>query len=132
MTAITATMHRSTFLRCVLLIDAATCAAIGALLTLDGGALAPLFGLAAVLLRCSGISLLPIAAFMVWVATRERLPRAGVWVVIMGNAGWVAGSAALLLAVAATPIGGAFVVAQALGTAVLAALEYVGLRHAAD
>jgi len=131
MTTLTATMHRSTFLRRVLFADAATCAAMGALLTLDAAALAPLFALPAALLTYAGASLFPIAAFILWVATRTAIPPTGVWLVILGNAGWVAGSAVLLV-MGPTLIGAGFVVVQALGTAVLAALEYVGLRHAAD
>ena len=132
MTAMTATIQRATLLRRVLYVDAATCAAMGALLTLDAGVLAPLFGLPAMLLQYSGFSLFPIAAFMLWVATRAALPLPGVWLVIVGNAGWVAGSAALLALASPTAIGYAFVVAQALGTAALAALEYGGLHYAAD
>ena len=131
MTAVTATLHRSTFLRRVLQVDAATCAAMGALLFVDAGALEPLLGLPAALLKYSGVGLFPVAAFILLVATRATLPRSGVWLVILGNAAWVAASASLLGFVAPTAIGYAFVVGQAFATAVLAVLEYAGLHQAA-
>ena len=80
-------------MRRIVLIDAVTCIAMGALLVLGAAALAPLLGLPDTLLQYSGLSLFPIAAFMLWVATRSNLPRAGVWTIIAGNALWVAGSA---------------------------------------
>ena len=125
----TATLDRSTFLRRVLCVDAATCVATGALMTLDAAPLSTLLALPAALLFGSGLSLFPIAAFMLWVATRRDIPRPGVWLVICGNAGWVAGSALVLLANVPTALGYAFVIAQAVVVALLAELQYSGLRR---
>src|SRR5712691_9373460 len=58
--ASTATLDRSTFLRRVLYVDAATCVATGALMTLDAALLSTLLGLPAALLLGSGLSLFPI------------------------------------------------------------------------
>ncbi|HKC45074.1 MAG TPA: hypothetical protein VKC64_14690 [Burkholderiales bacterium] len=129
MTAIAATIDRSSFLRRVVLVDAATCVAMGLLLSLAANMLAPLLELPVLLLEYAGLSLLPIAAFMAWVATRGNLPRLGVWVIIAGNAAWVAGSALLVVSDWASPnlLGYGFVVAQAATVALLAGLEYVGL-----
>ena len=124
-----ATLERSTFLRRALYVDAATCVATGALMSLDAAPLATLLGLPAALLFWSGVSLFPIAAFMLWVASRRDIPRPGAWLVICGNAGWVAGSALVLLANAPTALGYAFVIAQAVVVALLAELEYAGLRR---
>ena len=124
-----ATLERSTFLRRVFCVDAATCVATGALMSLDAAPLATLLGLPGALLFWSGLSLFPIAAFMLWVATRRDVPRPGAWLVICGNAGWVAGSALVLLANAPTGLGYAFVIAQGLVVALLAELEYTGLRR---
>jgi hypothetical protein len=121
----------STFVRRVLFLDAATCAGMGLALTLLAEPLAPFLGLPAALLFYAGIVLLPIAAFIAWVGTREHAPAAGVWLVIAGNAAWVLGSLALFLAVSPTALGYAFVIAQALVVVALAELEYVGLRKAA-
>lgn len=128
-----ATLDRSTFLRRVFCVDAATCVATGMLMSVASSSpaapLAPLLGLPAALLFWSGLSLFPIAAFMLWVATRREIPRPGAWFVICGNAGWVAGSALVLLANAPTALGYAFVIAQGLVVALLAELEYAGLRR---
>jgi hypothetical protein len=121
----------SPFLRTILLVDAATCVATGLLMLIGAGLLDTLLGLPVSLLRYAGASLLPIAVFMAFVATRENPARAAVWVIIVGNIGWVIGSFELLFAGAVSPtlLGTLFVTAQALTVALLAALEYVGLRQ---
>jgi hypothetical protein len=53
-----------------------------------------------------------------------------VWLVIVGNLGWTAESLALLGQQSPTPLGTAFVAAQAIAVLGLAALEYAGLRRA--
>ena len=122
----------TTFLRRVLFVDAATCAAMGLGLLAAAGVLAPALGLPALLLQAAGLSLLPTAAFMAWVATRRELSLLGVWVVIAGNALWVVGSAVLLVPGVVSPslLGYAFVIAQAVAVVLLAELEYVGLSKA--
>ncbi len=50
---------------------------------------------------------------------------------ILGNLGWTAESFATIAQHQPTPLGTAFVAAQALAVLGLAALEYVGLRKAA-
>lgn len=121
------------FLRRVLLADAFTCVATGALLAAGAGMLAALFGLPAVLLQEAGLVLFPIAAFIAYVATRKPVSPRMVWAVIAGNVLWVAGSIALLLSgwVSPTALGQAFVVAQAVIVALLAELEFFGLRRSA-
>lgn len=122
--------RNSTFLRAVLFADAATCVATGLLMTFGSVVLQQYLGLPVEVLRYAGISLLPFAAFLVYLATRENLSPTVVWTVIIVNALWTADSFLLLLIgwVAPTELGYAFVVAQALGVAVFAALEYLGLR----
>jgi hypothetical protein len=123
----------STFLRRVLFADAATCVATGLLMMLGSGVLEQFLGLPAGLSRYAGLSLLPFAALLVYLAVRENLSPGAVWAVIVLNALWTVDSVLLLLTgwVSPTELGYAFVVAQALGVAVLAGLEYVGLRKAA-
>jgi hypothetical protein len=124
-------VRTSSFLRWVLFADAATCVATGLLLTFGSGPLGEYLGLPEGLLRYSGISLLPFAALLVYLATRETLSSPVVWTVIVLNALWAADSILLLLTgwVAPTELGSTFVVAQALGVAVFAMLEYVGLKR---
>lgn len=127
-------MYRtSTFLRWVLIIDAATCVATGLLAMIGSGAFDQFLGLPAELLRYAGFSLLPFAAFLVYLATRETLSYSMVWAVIILNALWTVDSLLLLITgwVDPTELGYGFVVAQALGVAILAGLEYVGLRKSA-
>ena len=118
-----------TFLRRVLCLDAATCVATGAMLSLGSDALASMLGLPAVLLLYAGLSLFPTAAFMLWVATRATIPVAGAWLVIVGNVAWVVGSLLLFIPLSPTALGVAFVLVQAAAVAVLAELEYVGLQR---
>jgi hypothetical protein len=113
-------------LRLVLWLDAATCVVTGLLLSVLAGRLSELLGLPQPLLFYAGLSLFPIAAFMAWTAQRPAAP--AVWLVIGGNALWVLGSLAIL-ALAPTATGYAFVLAQAVAVAVLAELEYAGLRQ---
>lgn len=121
------------FLRRVLLADAATCLATGLLLTLGANFLQPLLGLPQALLREAGMLLFPFAALVLFTATRPRLPRMLVWVIVISNVLWAFDSAMLLLAGWVTPTvpGKAFVVAQALAVALFAELEFFGLRRQA-
>src|SRR5262245_66621547 len=134
MTAITASIDRSTFVRRVLLVDAATCVAMGLLLSLASDMLSPLLELPSALLQYAGLSLFPIAAFMAWVAMGPNLSRLGVGLVIAGNALWVVASIVLLVSDWVDPnlLGYVFFIAQAAAVVLLAELEYVGLRKVAS
>ena len=125
-------LRTSTFLRGVLFADAATCVATGLLLIFGAGPLEQYLGLPAGLLRYAGLSLLPFAALLVYVAARANLSPGAVWAVIVLNALWTVDSVLLLLTgwVSPTGPGYAFVAAQALAVAALAGLEYVGLKKA--
>ena len=126
-------LRTSTFLRWTLLADAATCVATGLLMMLGSGQLEQFLGLPAGLLRYAGVSLLPFAAFLVYLAKRENLSTQGVWTAIVLNTIWTAASLLPLMTglVAPTELGYTFVIAQALGVAVFAGLEYFGLRKSA-
>lgn len=120
----------STFLRRILALDAASCAAMGLAMALADSRLAYLFGLPDELVRGAGLLLLPLAAFIGWLASRAAPPPALVWIVILGNLGWAAESFALLGRHSPTSLGTAFVTVQAIAVLGLAALEYAGLRRA--
>ena len=133
MTTFEAVLDRTAFLRRVLMVDAATCLATGVLLSLFATPLSTLLGLPAALLFYAGASLFPIAAFMAWLALRRDVARWGAWLVILGNAGWVAGSVLVLVLFSPTTLGYAFVITQGVVVAFLAELEYCdGLRRAAS
>jgi hypothetical protein len=126
-------LRTSQFLRWVLIVDAVTCFASGLLLTLGADLLGGYMGLPEGLLRYSGISLLPFAALLVYLATRENLSSPVVWTVIVLNTLWTIDSILLLLTGLVTPteLGMTFVAAQALGVALLTVLEYFGLKKSA-
>jgi len=124
-------MTNSLFLRRALALDSMSCLAMGLLMGFGAASLAPLFGLPEGLVRGAGLALLPLAAFIFWLATRPNPPRMLVWVVIIGNLGWTAESFLTLGQSQATALGTAFVAAQAVAVLGLACLEYVGIRKAA-
>jgi hypothetical protein len=121
------------FLRNVLLADALSCLATGALQLAFTDALASLLRLPPPLLLATGWFLLAYAAVVAFVATRDPVPRGFVWLFLAGNAGWAAGCIALLVSGAVTPTGWgtAWVLAQALTVGLLADLQWMGLRRRA-
>ena len=82
-------LDNSLLLRRALLVDAALSAITGLLIFAGASFLADRLVLSEPLLRYSGLSLLPYAAFVAYVATREHLSRAAVWAVIALNVLWV-------------------------------------------
>jgi hypothetical protein len=124
-------MNTPAFLRRVLALDSASCAAMGLALTLGAGPLSELFGLGERLLFGAGLLLLPLAAFIAWLASRPSPPSALVWILIAGNAAWTAESFLLISMEAGriTALGTAFVAAQAVAVLGMAMLEYAGLRR---
>ena len=124
-------MQPTLFLRRVLGFDALSCLVLGVFLSAASLPLAPLFGLPAELLLWAGIVLLPTASFIGFLATRQAPPPALVWVVLLGNLGWVIESFVVIAQFGAgiTPLGTAFVAVQALAVLALTGLEYVGLRR---
>jgi hypothetical protein len=119
-------------LRRALAVDAVSSAAMGLALLMLAPTLAPLLNLPLDLLREAGVILLPFAALVAYLASREQPASAGVWVVIALNAVWSIDSIVLLLSgwVEPTGLGYAFVIGQAVVVGVFAQLEYIGLRRA--
>ena len=133
MTIVAAHARRTTFLRTVLLADAASGIPLGVLLALASDPIARWLQLPAPLLFDAGLFLIPFGAGIAWLASRSVPPPAGVWAVIGVNALWAAGSFAMLAAgaIAPTALGYGLFVLQAAGAALLGALELTGLRKAA-
>ncbi|WP_421876238.1 hypothetical protein [Pacificispira sp.] len=118
------------FLRRVLLTDAASCAVLGVVLAGASSLITTLTGLPSELLVWAGTALLPVAAYIALIALRSDIPTWGVWVLILGNAGWILGSVVVLIAVdGLNAMGMVFVVGQALAVLVLTELEFIGLRR---
>ena len=123
---------QSTFLRRIIALDAAACAASGALMAFAAGPLAGVTGLQPGLTQPTGVFLLVWAAFLAFLATRPALPRAVVWLLIGVNLVWVVESALFLALgwVQPTALGYAFVIAQAAAVALIAELQFLALRRA--
>jgi hypothetical protein len=121
--------HTPSFLRRALLADASISAATGLLMALGATSLDGLLGLPTALLQYAG--LLPMAAFIAYIAIREPIARPAVWLIIACNGLWVLESIWLVLSGMVTPTGWgqAFVLTQAACVTVLAELEYIGLRR---
>jgi hypothetical protein len=124
------TLASARFLRTVLWADAVSCAASAALHLFGAGLLAHLLGLSSGLLLASGLALCAYAAFAAWIATREPLPRGPVLALSLANWAWVAGCLALLFTGAAgTTLGQIYLVVQVVAVAVLAELQWFGVRR---
>ena len=119
------------FLRQVLFVDAAVSGAAGLLMMVGAPFLSPLFRLPEGLLFWAGLALVPFVGLLLAVARRGETSRLVLVDIIAINALWVAASFGLLAsaAVAPTLLGHAFVIAQALAVALLAALQVIGLRR---
>lgn len=119
------------FLRNVIRADAASGLASSLLHLLLAGYLSELLGLPHALLVGSGLLILGYVALAAYIATCDPMPRSLTWVLIVGNAAWVAACVALLAstAVAPTLLGQIYIGVQALAVAVLAELQFTGLRR---
>ena len=124
-------MPDSKFLRRILVADAVISGTSGILMLTAANGMSQLLGVPAELLRSAGISLIPFTAFVVWIATRDAIPRRSVWTVIALNLAWVLASVALLFVDRFDPnrIGVAFILVQAVAVAGFAEMQYVGLRR---
>jgi hypothetical protein len=123
----------SNLLRFALIADAVASGATGLLMLGGAGFLAGLLGLPTELLRYAGLALLAFVVFVGFVGTRAEISRTAAALIVVINAAWVVGSVLLLLSgwVAPTTLGYAFVLAQAAAVAVLAELQWIGLRRQA-
>ena len=119
------------FLRNVLRADALVSGAAGLLMAAGAPWLAPFLGLPSGLLFWAGVALFPFVALLLGVAARGEVKRLMLVDIIGINALWVAASFGVLFSGAVAPnvLGYAFVIAQALAVAVLAELQFVGLRR---
>lgn len=120
-----------TLLRKVLWADALSGAATGALQLAVPGLLAPWLGLPAALLSGSGLAILAFVALAGFLASRADMPRPLLTLLVVGNWAWVLGCVVLAFsgALAPTALGVGYLLAQAAVVAVLAELQWMGLRE---
>lgn len=125
-----ATTRTRLSLRPLLIADAASCIALGAILVPFGRLLAGSTGLPPALLFEAGLVLLAFGAVLGWMARRPDVPASVGRFAAVGNAVWVAASGAVLLALRneITVVGEVLVVAQAAAVGVLALLEWRSAR----
>ena len=118
------------FLRRVWWADAAVSAVVGAAMAAAAGPLAALTGLPERLLAVAGLALLPYAAFLAWLATRQAVPRLAAWLPVPINVLWAIDCVAV---VATQPSAGAaliaFIAVQVVTVLAFAELEYIGVRR---
>ena len=123
-------MILSTFLKRVLLLDAASCLSMGLLLALGAGALASEFGIDRQIVGGGGVALIPVGLFILWLGTRKAAAPALIYLVIAGNIAWSVESVVLIAnASGITLLGTAFVAIQAAAVAGLSLLEWIGVRR---
>jgi hypothetical protein len=118
------------FLRRVWWADAVVSAVVGAAMAAAATPLGELIGLPVGLLAVAGLSLLPYAAFLAWLATRAAVPRAAAWAPVVLNIVWAIDCIALaaLQPAAGTLLIG-FVAVQVVTVLTFAELEFSGLRR---
>ena len=121
----------SPWLRRVLAVDAALTGMAGLVLVGGSGLLSEPLGLSRDLLFWTGFSFLPFAALLAWTARRSAPARPLVWGIIAWNALFVLECVVALLfgLVSPTMLGTAAILVQALGVAILAELEAIGLKR---
>ena len=126
------TVTMTPFLRNIFAADAAVSGAAAILMVVGAPYLSPLLGLPSGLLFWAGIVLVPFVALLISILRRQSVPRLILIDIIGINALWVVASFGLLFSGLVTPnvLGIAFVAAQALTVALLAELQFVGMRRA--
>jgi hypothetical protein len=118
-------------LRRVLWFDAISGVGTGVLQVAASGPLSQWLGLPESLLRASGIGIFAFVALAAWLAMQRTPSRAGLAVLVVGNFAWAIGCLWLALggAPGATNLGVAYFMVQVLVVAVLAELQWMGLRQ---
>lgn len=113
----------------ILLLDAATCVGAGALMAFGSKFVAGLTGIPAPLLYWAGLILFPVAALMIFAGLQSSPPRPIVWLIVLGNVGWVIASLGVFAFIAPNSLGTIFILAQAAVVAVLAFLEHNAMQQ---
>ena len=121
---------RTMFLRRSLQLDGVASGLCGVLLLAGAGPVSALIGLAEPgLARVVGALLVVYAAALLYNGARATISRAEAVAAVVLNAGWVGGSAAVILAGPLTTIGNLAVAAVAAAVLLFAVLEVVGLAR---
>lgn len=124
-------------LRTALWLDAGASGVLGLALLLAPAAMIDFAGLPSWLATGAGLTLIPFAAAVAWLAARRQPPRAGVWALVGVNALWVAESVATIAAgvVEGSPLGVialGLILLQAVAVAGFAMMQVIGLYQVPD
>lgn len=122
-------MQSNNALQNILLLDAATCVGAGALMAFGSSFVAGLTAIPAPLLTWAGLILFPCAALMIFAGLQAVPPRPVVWLIVLGNIGWVIASLGIFAFIAPNALGVIFILAQAAVVAVLALLEHNAMQR---
>jgi hypothetical protein len=121
---------RTRFLRRSLQLDGIASGLCGVLLVVAASLISALMGLAdPSIARVVGALLMVYAAALLWNGERATVSRAEAVAAVVLNAGWVIGSAVVILAGPLTLIGNLAVAARAAAVLLFAVLEVVGLTR---
>lgn len=120
------------FLRNVLRVDAVLSGLTALALIADAEALAGWTGLPSAVMTVLGVALLPWTALLAWLAGRTVVASAAVGTVVALNFVWVLDCAMAAFGAFGSPLGlgVAMLAVQAVGTFVIAELEWVAMRRA--
>ena len=125
-----ANTDRASFLRRSLQLDCIASGLCGVLLVVAASPISALMGLAdPSIARVVGALLMVYAAALLWNGERATVSRAEAVAAVVLNAGWVIGSAVVILAGPLTLIGNLAVAAVAAAVLLFAVLEVVGLTR---
>jgi hypothetical protein len=121
---------RSPAMRPVLLADAAITGTTALLMLAGAKPLADLLDLPVALLAGAGAVLVPYVGYLLWLANRNVMPRAGIAVTIAANLAWAIGCGVLLIGGSLEPNGPgiAFILLNAVAVIVFADLQLLALR----
>ena len=121
--------HSNKTLSNILVLDAATCIAAGALMAFGSDFVSGLTAIPAPLLYWAGLILFPVAALMIYASLQAPASRGLVWLIVIGNVGWVIASLAVFGFIAPNALGYTFILAQAAAVAILALREHGALQR---
>ena len=125
-----ANTDRASFLRRSLQLDGIASGLCGVLLVAAASPISAVIGLAEPgIAQVVGALLVVYAAALLWNGARATVSRAEALAAVVLNAGWVIGSAVVILAGPLTPIGNLAVAALAAAVLLFAVLEVVGLTR---
>ena len=125
-----ANTDRTSFLRRSLQLDGIASGLCGLLLVVAASPISAVIGLAEPgIARVVGALLVVYAAALLWNGERATVSRAEAVAAVVLNAGWVIGSAVVILAGPLTLIGNLAVAALAAAVLLFAVLEVVGLKR---